>query len=358
MPAIEIRDVHNYACHGVNLKILPGELLVLLGPNGAGKTTLLNIIAGLTKYKGSVWFDGVSVDRLPPQRRGVGYLFQDLVLFPHLDVSLNIAYSLKARGWTRERIRARVKELLRLMRIGHLASRYPRHLSGGEKQRVALARALASSPRILLLDEPLSSLDLQTSKYLRAELRQIQRKLRITTIYVTHELAEAEEVADRVAIIYQGQIEQVGKPEDVFFYPASEKVADLIGAPNILECDQTRNLGQGLVEVNCGGLPIIVPYEGNSIRRIALLPRDIYLSPVKPPGPEVNRFRGVISEIKASSESVRLMVEVKGSQLTAEMPRYIFESLALQEGQEVFLILKLRRIKVYQNKPASGTTMC
>ncbi|MEA3375618.1 MAG: ABC transporter ATP-binding protein [Chloroflexota bacterium] len=349
MPAIELRGIHNYACRGVNLQVLPGELLVLLGPNGAGKTTLLNIIAGLIEYEGAVLFDGVSVDGLPPQRRGVGYLFQDLVLFPHLDVASNIAYGLRARGWSQEKAEARVEELLRLMRIEHLASRYPRHLSGGEMQRVALARALAPSPRILLLDEPLNSLDLQTSKYLRVELKQLQRRLGITTLYVTHELAEAEEVADRLAIIQEGRIEQVGKPEEVFFWPANEKVAAFIGAPNILQCNSTRSLGHGLVEVSCGGLPIVVPHEGNAVRRIALFPWDIYVSPMRPPGPDVNRFEGTISSMQVSLESGRLTVKVGTHQLVAELPHHIFESLGLRVGQKVFLIFKLKKIKVCED---------
>lgn len=227
MPAIELKDIRNYACHRISLEVLSNELLVLLGPNGAGKTTLLNVVAGLTEYEGSVLFDGKRVDGLPPQKREVGYLFQDLVLFPHLDVTSNIAFSLISHGWTKERTEARVREMLDLMRIAHLASRY---LSGGEKQRVALARALAPIPKILLLDEPLSSLDLQTAKYLRAELKHLQRILGITTIYVTHEHSEAEEMGDRIAVIQQGCVEQVGQPEQVFFYPANEKVAAFIGA--------------------------------------------------------------------------------------------------------------------------------
>ena len=350
MPAVDLKGITNFICQDINLDILSGELLVLLGPNGAGKTTLLNVIAGLTEYEGSVFFDGIVVDRLPPQRRGIGYLFQDLMLFPHLDVASNIAYSLKVQGWPREKIETRAGELLELMRIKHLTSRYPRNLSGGEKQRVALARALAPSPGILLLDEPLSSLDLQTSKYLRSELKQLQRTLGITTLYVTHELAEAEEVADRIAIIHKGRIEQVGRSEEVFFYPANENVAAFIGSPNILQCDSTRSLGQGLVEVRCGGLPIIVPHDGNSVHRIALFPRDIYVSARKPPGPEVNRFKGVISEIKAPPEWIQIVIKAGNNQLVAEMPHHIFESMGLKVGQEVFSIFKLRRIKVYEEK--------
>ena len=218
MTAIELRNIENYVCRGVNLKVFSGELLVLLGPNGAGKTTLLNIIAGLTGYKGSVLFDGRPIDELPTRERKVGYLFQDLVLFPHLDVASNIAYGLRAQGWSNEKIELRVKELLRLLKIEHLATAYPWHLSGGEKQKVALSRSLAPYPRILLLDEPLSSLDWQTSRYLRSELKGIQRQLGITTLYVTHDLTEAKEVADRMAIILGGRIEQIGRLEDLHLY--------------------------------------------------------------------------------------------------------------------------------------------
>lgn len=350
MPAVELKGITNFICRDINLSVLSGEFLVLFGPNGAGKTTLLNVIAGLTEYEGSVFFDGTPVDRLPTQTRGVGYLFQDLMLFPHLSVASNVAYSLKVQGWPRDKIEARVGELLDLVRIKHLSFRYPKHLSGGEKQRVALARALAASPRILLLDEPLSSLDLRTSKYLRSELKQLQRRLGITTLYVTHELAEAEEVADRIAIIYEGRIEQIGKPEEVFFYPANEKVVAFIGAPNILQCESTRILGQGLAEVTCGQLPIVVSHDGSPIQRIALFPRDIYISPIKPPGPEINRFKGVILEVKSSPEFVMLTIKIKGNLIVAEIPHHIFESMGMKVGQEVFLILKLRKIKVYEQK--------
>ncbi len=350
MPAIELKDIRNYACRRINLKVLSNELLVLLGPNGAGKTTLLNVIAGLTDYEGSVLFDGKRVDGLSPQKRGIGYLFQELVLFPHLDVASNIGFSLISHGWTKEKTAARVGEMLDLLRIAHLAFRYPRYLSGGEKQRVALARALAPIPKILLLDEPLGGLDLQAAKYLRAELKHLQRSLGITIVYVTHELTEAEEMGDRIAVIQQGCVEQVGRAEQVFFYPANEKVASFIGAPNILQCDRTRDLGRGLVEATCGQLSILIPHEGGDVQRVAFFPRDVYVSPMRPPGPEVNRFKGVISDIQISWELVRLALAVKGTEILAEMPHHIFEAMGLEKGQEVFLILKLRRIKVYEKK--------
>jgi ABC-type Fe3+/spermidine/putrescine transport system ATPase subunit len=353
MPSIELKNICQYICHDVNLKIRDKELMVLLGPNGAGKTTIANIIAGLTDYQGSVLFDGVAVDKLPANKREVGYLFQDLVLFPHLDVAANIAYGLSAKKRSPQQIETRVKQLLQMMRIEHLASRYPKHLSGGEKQRVALARALAPSPRVLLLDEPLSSLDLPTAKYLRTELKQLQQRLGITTAYVTHDLQEAEEMADQIAVLQNGCLEQVDKPERVFFYPKNERVSDFIGAPNILDCDYCRSLGRGVMEVGCGGLPIIVPHDGESVDRIAFLPSDIHISETHPPGPEVNRFKALITSIKPTDESVRIRLKAGKLDLLAGISHHIFKDMNLAVGKEVFLILKLRRIRVYERREGS-----
>jgi ABC-type Fe3+/spermidine/putrescine transport system ATPase subunit len=350
MPSIELRNICQYICRDVNLKIRDKEVMVILGPNGAGKTTIANIIAGLTDYQGSVLFDGAAVDKLPANRREVGYLFQDLVLFPHLDVAANIAYGLNAKKQTPQQVESRVKKLLKMMKIEHLASRYPKHLSGGEKQRVALARALAPSPKVLLLDEPLSSLDVPTAKYLRTELKQLQQRLGITTAYVTHDLQEAEEMADRIAVIQNGCLEQVDRPERVFFYPKNEKVSDFIGAPNILDCDYCRSLGRGVMEVGCGGLTIIVPHDGESVHRIAFLPTDIHISETHPPGPEVNRFRALITSIKPTDETVRISLKAGTNNLLAGIPHHIFEEMDLAVGKGVFLILKLRRIRVYEDK--------
>ena len=315
MPAVKLNNISKYVCKNINLEIFNKEFLVLLGPNGAGKSTLLNVIAGLIDYKGSVFFENKCIDKLPASKRKIGYLFQDLYLFPHLDVFSNIAYGLKIGRKKPNEIKYRVEELLRMLRIENLTHRYPKELSGGEKQRVALARALALTPEVLLLDEPLSSLDLQSSKYLRRELKQLQRILGITTIYVTHNLTEAEEMADRIAIIEKGAIEQVGKVEEIFFFPENEKVSEFIGAPNILDCNNFRILGKGIAEVDCGGLSIIVPDEGNRIRKIAMLPRDIYIAELKPPGPDVNRFKGIVTDINVSDEVIRLKVKAEGNDL-------------------------------------------
>ena len=191
MPLIELKGISNYILDDLNLKILDKELLVLLGPTGSGKTTILNAISGLAPYEGSVLFGGKSMDKVSTVRRGIGYLFQSLALFPHLNVASNIAYSLRIKKSQQKKMSDRVDELLSLMRIKHLSHRYHKDLSGGEKQRVALARALATSPNTLLLDEPMASIDMRFSKYFRMEFQRIQRQLGITTIYVTHNLSEA-----------------------------------------------------------------------------------------------------------------------------------------------------------------------
>jgi len=191
------------------MKVFDGELLVVLGPNGAGKTTLLNIITGLVSYEGTVLFDGIPADKTPTNERQIGYLFQNLALFPHLDVASNVGYSLRVNGKKKEEIVQEVDELLKLTKIEHLKRRYPKNLSGGEKQRVALARALATSPKVLLLDEPFNSLDIGMCKCLRREIRQIQRRRGVTTVFVTHNLADAEEMGDRIVVINNGKIRQV-----------------------------------------------------------------------------------------------------------------------------------------------------
>lgn len=352
---IEIRNLSislgDFSLKDVNLTINDNEYFVILGPTGAGKTILLECIAGLHRVKkGEIWMDGKNVTHLAPEERQVGYVPQDYVLFPFLNTFENIAFGLRRSKHSATEVEVRVKSLAHLMGITHLLQRDPRSLSGGEKQRVALARALVPSPRILLLDEPLSALDLKTSKYLRLEMRRIHKELGITTLHVTHDQIEAEEIADRIAILNMGRLEQVGQPQEIFFYPRSEVVSEFIGSPNILECNSCRDLGRGLMEVQCQGITLVIPHDGGPVRRIALLPRDIYISQFDPPGPRVNRFKGIITSIRPWATIIRLSVRVEGNDLMAEMPSSVFKSMNLEVGQEIFVILKLGRIKVYAAK--------
>ncbi|MBE3091392.1 MAG: ABC transporter ATP-binding protein [Candidatus Atribacteria bacterium] len=345
MSSIKLKNISKYICKNINLEIFDKELLVLLGPNGAGKSTLLNVIAGLIDYEGSVFFNKIPVDKEPANKRRIGYLFQELNLFPHLDVSANIAYGLRIQKQSQDEIRTRVEELLQIMKIKHLSSRYPKELSGGEKQRVALARALANSPRILLLDEPMNSLDYRTSKYLRTEFKILQKKLGITTIYVTHNFYEAEEMAQRIAVLDKGSVEQVGSPQEIFFHP-TEAVNDFIGAPNILTCDYCNRLSFGLIEVKCGDISLVVSSEREKIKKVAILPEDIYLSDTRPPGPDVNRVRGKLTEIEESSSTVCCTVKTGKNSLKVKLPQEIFASMNLNIGDEVWLILAPRKLKI------------
>ncbi len=348
MPRIELKNISRFVLNDVDLTVEDKEIFALVGPNGAGKSTLLNVIAGLCTYDGEVYFDGRRMDGVPPHKRGIGYLFQDLALFPHLTVAGNIGYGLAVQGYKRDVIDGRVDELLHALHIHKLKDRLPSNLSGGEKQRVAIARAMAPFQKILLLDEPTSSLDAQTGKYLRAELCSLLKKLEVTAVLVIHDLLGAEEIADRIAIIHNGRIEQVAPPAEIFFNPRSRIVSEFIGVPNILECDESRILSSGLIEIHAGGMRIVLPYEGNNISKIAIPPHDIYISDTKPPGPAVNRYTGTIMEIIPLRSIVRIRVKVEGNVLLAELPAETFEEMNLDVGADVHVIVKLRRLRYFE----------
>lgn len=345
MPTIELNNIRTKAVKGLSLAVEDKEIVALVGPNGAGKTTLLNVIAGLTDYDGEVCFDGRRMNGVPAHRRGVGYLFQDLALFPHMNVADNIAYGLKIRKFGKEVIQKRVDELLEALHIGKLKDRFPYNLSGGEKQRVAIARAIAPFQKILLLDEPTANLDAQAAKYFRSELSLFLRRLEITTVFVIHDLLGAEEMADRIAIMYQGSIEQAARPGDILFHPRTDVVSEFIGMPNILNCDECTILSTGLVEVRSGSLRLVLPYEGATMSKLAISPHDIYISDSKPPGPALNRYTGVIREIIPLRAIVRVRVMIDGKDLLTELSRETFDEMKLTIGSTVHVIVKLRRVR-------------
>jgi ABC-type Fe3+/spermidine/putrescine transport system ATPase subunit len=342
---VELVGISNYSLKKINLKILNKELFVLLGKTGSGKTTLLNTIAGLKTYEGTIKFDNESIDMIPTENRGIGYLFQNLLLFPHMNVYSNISYGLRIRNFEKIEIKKKVTELAKLVRIEHLFDRYPKYLSGGEKQRVALARALAIEPKILLLDEPFNNLDPRTAKYLRFELKRIQQKLGITSIFVTHNLLEAEELADRIAVMDEGKIQQVGQPQEIFFSPRNYFVHEFLGAPNILECEFCKPIGNDLAEVKTNGISIIAPYEGEHIKKISIMPSEIFMSQYTIPGPNVNVFRGKIISINHSNTVAQSLVEIENSKYFVESPIESYQSELWKEGTEVFVKFRLKSIR-------------
>jgi spermidine/putrescine transport system ATP-binding protein len=240
-PIISFRNISKrwgstVAVDNVSLDIEPGEFFALLGPSGCGKTTLLRMLAGLeVPTEGQVLIDDQDMGDIPPNKRAVNMVFQSYAVFPHMTVADNVAYGLKVDGVPQPERDRRVKEALDLVQLGHLAARKPDQLSGGQRQRVALARALVKKPKVLLLDEPLSALDAKLREAMRFELSQLQRKVGITFIMVTHDQDEALAIASRIAVMDKGSIAQLGTPSDLYEFPRSRFVADFLGSVNLFE---------------------------------------------------------------------------------------------------------------------------
>ncbi|MEH3086568.1 MAG: ABC transporter ATP-binding protein [Xylophilus ampelinus] len=254
--AVELDEIHHryagsVAVESVSLQIRPGELVALLGPSGCGKTTLLRIVAGLMRQSGGrVRIGGEVVDALPTNERGAGIVFQSYALFPHMTVEDNVAYGLRARGAAAAAARATAAEMLAMVRMSAFGKRYPRELSGGQQQRVALARTLAVRPKVLLLDEPFAALDKNLRLDMQIEIRRIQRELGITTVLVTHDQEEAMSMADRIAVMHAGRVEQFDTPEAIYDRPASLFVATFVGTANLLGGRLSRD-GEAEFAVDC-----------------------------------------------------------------------------------------------------------
>jgi len=280
---LEIQGVNKFfgdfcALRDINLTIEPGELVCFLGPSGCGKTTLLRIIAGLEQQTGGTLRQGeADISLKPPKDRDFGIVFQSYALFPNMSVTKNVAYGLRSIGMPKAQVRSRVEELLTVVGLEDHARKYPAQLSGGQQQRVALARALAPSPGLLLLDEPLSALDARVRHHLRGEIRSLQKQLGVTTVMVTHDQEEALAMADRVVVMNNGIIEQVGTPLEIYQQPASAFVASFIGSMNFF--DSAPVSGQR-VRVGNRELDLLrpLPAAQDSVR-LAIRPEDVHLLP-------------------------------------------------------------------------------
>lgn len=236
------------------LEIKDGEFFTLLGPSGCGKTTFLRCIAGLElPDEGRIYFDDEDVTEVPPHKRDTGMVFQNYALWPHMNVFDNIAYGLKIKGYKKEEIMRRVKEVLKLVKLEGLENRTPHQLSGGQQQRVALARAIVINPRVLLFDEPLSNLDAKLRLEMRAELKKLQRDLGVTTIYVTHDQEEAMSISDRIAIMNKGKIMQIGTPREIYENPKNEFVARFIGQGTFFKGEVVEEEENGYLIIEIGG---------------------------------------------------------------------------------------------------------
>lgn len=253
------------AVNGVSLNINQGDLVTLLGPSGCGKTTTLRMIAGFEfPTSGQILLDGKAINDLPPHRRGMSMVFQSYAIFPHLSVFENIAYGLNVQHCSREEIRKRAGRVMDLVELIGYENRQPNQLSGGQQQRVALARALVMEPKVLLMDEPLSNLDAKLREQMRTEIRRIQKRLGITSVYVTHDQVEAMTLSDQVVVMNQGQIEQTGAPLEVYRRPATRFVADFIGRANFVAA-MVRDQRNGSLIVDALGAVVTVPAPKESV---------------------------------------------------------------------------------------------
>jgi putative spermidine/putrescine transport system ATP-binding protein len=309
------------AVDGLSLEIGAGELVSLVGGSGCGKTTTLRVIAGFERPDaGEVRFDGRVVNDVSPRRRSVGIVFQSYALFPTMTAAENIAFGLRVARWPAPRVRARVAEMVALTHLHGLEERYANELSGGQQQRVALARALARSPAILLLDEPLSALDAKIRLRLRGEIRKIQQDLGITTVYVTHDQEEALSIADRMAVMRNGRIEQVGRPEEIYARPRTDFVADFIGVSNFLAC-RVVSARDGVVDWQGERLRIALR-GGHDGERVLLSLRPEKLAVVAEGAPDDgrNRLHGVLEVVTFLGPFVRLELTVHGRPLWADVP--------------------------------------
>ena len=328
------------ALDALNLEVPSGELVALLGPSGSGKTTLLRIIAGLEfPDSGTVRFDGSDIGDRNARERRVGFVFQHYALFRHMSVFDNIAFGLRVRPRptrpSRAEIRAKVHNLLKLIQLENLADRYPSQLSGGQRQRVALARALAVEPSVLLLDEPFGALDAKVRMELRRWLRQLHDEIHITSVFVTHDQEEALEVADRVVVMNEGRIEQVGSPDEVYNHPASPFVYNFLGNVNLFHgrVDEGKTY---IHEADTGHVVYVRPHLLDIARR----------------SDAGSHFRARIKHINSAGPLVKVEAIAEwGDPVRVEIPQERFRTLQLAKDDEVFIIPK--DVKVFSRDQAA-----
>ena len=327
------------ALKGVSLDIREGEFFTLLGPSGCGKTTLLRMIAGFNSIEGGEFYFGDRlINAVPAHKRDIGMVFQNYAIFPHLTVAENVAYGLKARKVPASEIAPRVAEALELVQIAHLSKRKPNELSGGQQQRVALARAFVIEPSVLLMDEPLSNLDAKLRVQMRTVIKKLQRKLGITTIYVTHDQEEALAISDRIAVMKDGVIMQIGTPTEIYAKPQNPFVAGFIGTSNFLDCTVRENGEVTIENEHTIRVPLKKPYSGKAT--LSARPEQLFFARDGMPGEvQFSTFLGDFIEYE-----VRL---ADGQQLTVN--EYTKDTTTVHEnGEKVFLNFDPERISVYE----------
>jgi multiple sugar transport system ATP-binding protein len=336
------------ALDGISFTVSPGEIFTLLGPSGCGKTTTLRVIAGFEiPEEGRVYIDGVDVTFKKPYERNTAMVFQNYALWPHMTVFDNIAYGLKVRGYSREEIRRRVNWALELLGLKGLENRYPLQLSGGQQQRVALARAIVVEPKVLLFDEPLSNLDAKLRVRVREEIVSLQRKLRITTIYVTHDQEEAMSISDRIAVMDRGRIIQVGTPWEIYSNPANLFVATFMGRSNVLEGVVVSRESDNLYVVDVRGLRIYGvsrdKLEKGDKVKVVIRNEDAELLEEGGMSPNVLEGRVVRTSLIGFAIQVRLLLD-NGETVNV----YLKNKTSISEGERLRIYVSPEDVKVYK----------
>lgn len=358
MALIEVKSVvKKYgdftALRGINLSVEEGEFLCLLGPSGCGKTTLMRSIAGLESIEGgSISVGGNLYSEpgfmLPPERRKLGMVFQSYALWPHMTVHKNIAYTLKTNGWPKAKVSDRITEVLDLVGLHGLDQRYPAQLSGGQMQRVALARSIAPEPRVLLFDEPLSNLDSKLREKMRFELRRIQQSVGITAIYVTHDQSEAMVVADRIALLSDGQVQQMGSATDLYEEPSSPFAADFMGVTNFVDADVVSASGTSATFRWPGGVEV----DGMLVDRLvgasrvvtAVRPEHVIVRRDRPAErSEVTQLPGTIDEVVYLGHLSEVYVRVGDTRLRSQMVPE--QTDGWSPGTQVVVCIERRRLR-------------
>lgn len=306
------KNYENYkALNNISVSIEKGEFVCLLGPSGCGKTTLLRVLAGLEdNHEGKIYIDGKDSTNLSPDQRNFGIVFQSYALFPNMNVYKNIAFGLENRKMKKDEIDSKVKEVLKMVELDGHEKKYPSQLSGGQQQRVAIARAIALSPDFLLLDEPLSALDAKVRLKLKTQIRQLQKRLGITTIMVTHDQEEALSMADKIVVMSKGNIEQIGTPKEIYKEPVNDFVADFIGTINFMPDERSKST-------------------------LAVRPEDITISDKCE-----KALSGTVTDIEYRGSHYRLSVDHNGQELKIDASMAIVEDKEIEEGKTIYFYVE------------------
>jgi molybdate transport system ATP-binding protein/molybdate/tungstate transport system ATP-binding protein len=339
------KNLGEFCLKDVTLEINDGEYFMVVGPTGAGKTILLETIAGIYHPdKGKIFLDGRDISNIPLKDRRISVVYQDYMLFPHLTVAQNIGFGLRSKKVPQGEIKRKINESANLLGVSYLFHRYSGTLSGGEQQRVAIARAIVTEPKVLLLDEPLSALDMQTARRLRQELHKIHSITKTTTIHVTHNFEEAFILGDRIGVMNEGEIVQVDEPNEVFTKPSSEFVANFLGVENLFRGKSTR-LGD-ITDIEVNQIHILSTTQKLGDVSISVRPEDILVSKKPLESSALNTFNGKVEDAIDKGAVVELVVDI-GIPLVAMITKISFEEMGLEKGISVYLTFKAGAVHIF-----------